>query len=179
MNESAIIILMVDAAEGAVEGRTTLQKWCYFAAVKTGLDLGYKPHFYGPYSEAISRAMNDLITSDFLVERGRMTYHGRVLYSYSLTEDGEKIAEDLKEKDSKLHKSLKEIVETCTTTAGNNISILSWAAKVYFLLQRKGKEITYGEIKRVGRKLGWTLAENEIESGLRLLTALNLAKKGD
>ena len=179
LNESAVIISMIDAAGGSVEGRTTLQKWCYFASVKTGLNFGYKPHFYGPYSETVSRTANDLITSDFLVERGRMTYHDRVMYSYALTKDGKSIAGDLKAKDQRLYNSVKEVVDICSETVGNNISILSWAAKVYFLLQSKGKEITYGEVKRIGRNMGWKLSENEIESGVKLLVALNLVKKGN
>ena len=62
---------------------------------------------------------------------------------------------------------------------GNNISILSWAAKVYYLLERKGKEVTYVEIKKIARNFGWELSESEIDSGVKLLSALGIAKKAN
>lgn len=179
MDSSIVMLLMIDAAGGSVEGRTTLQKWFYFASVKTKLDFGFIPHFYGPYSEVVTRTLNDLIASDFLYEAGRVTRHDRIIYTYTLTEDGKKISADLRERHNELYQTLKEIVDTCTNVVGNNINILSWAAKVYYLLQSKGKQITYGEIKNIGKNLGWKLSEDEIDSAVKLLSALKLAKKED
>jgi uncharacterized protein YwgA len=177
LDEPSIIILALYAAEGTMEGKTTLQKWCYFASVKTGLDLGYEPHFYGPYSKTIARATDELIASDFILERGRITQHDRVIYTYTLTNDGMSIARDLVKQFPKLYKVLEEIARTCNETVGNNISILSWAAKIYYLLQKKGKQITYEEIEKIGTNLGWELSEREIDSGVKLLSALRLARK--
>lgn len=179
MDSSTVMLLMIDAAGGSVEGRTTLQKWFYFASVKTKLDFGFIPHFYGPYSEVVTRTLNDLIASDFLHETGRVTRYDRIIYTYTLTEDGRKISADLKKSHKELYQSLKEIVETCTNVVGNNINILSWAAKVYYLLHSKGKQITYGEIKNIGKNLGWQLSKEEIDSAVKLLSALKLAKKED
>lgn len=177
VDNSTVMILMVRAAGGSVDGRTTLQKWFYFASVKTGMDFGFIPHFYGPYSDVVSRTINSLIASDFLLETGRLTHFDRVMYMYTLTDDGKKIAEDLKETHKKLYNTLKEVVDTCTNVAGNNINILSWAAKVYYLLQRQGKQITYAEIRNMAESLGWQLSEPEIDSGVKLLSALELASK--
>jgi hypothetical protein len=179
LDESGIIILALYAAGGTVEGKTTLQKWGYFASVKTRVDLGYEPHFYGPYSKTIARAADELIASDFIIERGRITQYDRVIYTYTLTNDGISIAKDLVEQNLDLYKVIKEIVEVCDKTVGNNMSILSWAAKVYYLLQKKGKEITYKEIEKIGMNLGWELSEKEIDSGVKLLAALRLARKED
>jgi uncharacterized protein YwgA len=176
-NESALIIMVVDAAGGFIEGKTTLQKWLYFFSVKTNTNLGYIAHFYGPYSKTISRKLDDLISSDFLFESCRLTQHGRLIYTYALTEDGKNIAIDLKKNQQEIYQTLKEIVEICNNTVGNNVNILSWASKVYYLLREKGKEITYGEIEKIGKNLGWELSEKEIDSGVKLLSALNLAKK--
>ncbi len=177
VDKSTVMILLIEAAGGSVEGRTTLQKWFYFTSVKTNLDFGFVPHFYGPYSETVSRTINDLISSDFLFEMGRMTRHERIIYTYTLTEDGKNIAKDLKRENKELYSKIKEIVDTCTEVVGNNINILSWAAKVYYLLQRQGKQITYGEIKKMGKGLGWQLSEVEIDSAAKLLSALKLARK--
>jgi hypothetical protein len=179
VDKSTVMILLLETAGGTVEGRTTLQKWFYFASIKTGLDFNFGPHFYGPYSEPVSNTINDLIASDFLFERGRITRHERIIYTYTLTEDGRNIAEDLKNNNKELYHTLKEVVDTCTNIVGNNISILSWAAKVYFLLQKEGKQITYAEIKKMGKSLGWQLSDEEIDSGVKLLSALKLAKRED
>jgi len=179
MNESALIIMVIDAAGGFLEGKTTLQKWLYFFSAKTNTNLGYIPHFYGPYSKIISRKLDDLITSDFLFESSRITQHGRTIFIYALTEDGKNIASDLKREHKGTYQVLKEIVDICNNTVGNNVNILSWAAKVYYLLREKGKEITYEEIKKIGKSLGWELSEKEIDSGVKLLSALNLAKKAN
>jgi uncharacterized protein YwgA len=173
------MILLIDAAGGSVEGRTTLQKWLYFASVKTGLNLGFIPHFYGPFSDSVSRTIYDLIASDFLVESGRVTRYDRVIYTYTLTEDGKNIAKDLKRSNEALYRKLKEVVDTCNNVVGNNISILSWAAKTYYLLHRQSKKITYAEIRKTARSLGWQLSDTEIDSGVKLLSALRLAKKND
>jgi len=122
---------MVYASNGIVEGRTTLQKWGGSSSAKTKLELDYEPYFYGPYSRAISRATDELIASDFLIERGRATHHRKVMYTYTLTNDGEMFAKDLKKQYPELYKVIKNIVEISTRTVGNNINILSWAAKVY------------------------------------------------
>jgi len=177
LDEHTVIILALYAAGGTIEGKTTLQKLCYFASIKSGLDLGYEPHFYGPYSKAISRATDELITSDFILERGRITQYDRLIYTYSLTNDGISIAQDLKKQKPELYSILEEIVKVCTKTVGNNILILSWAAKIYYLLQKKGKQITYKEIMKIGKKLGWKLSEKEIDSGVKLLSALGLVRK--
>lgn len=179
VDRSTVMILLIDAAGGSAEGRTTLQKWLYFASIKKGLDFEFIPHFYGPYSEPVSRTINDLIASDFLFERGRVTRYDRTIYTYTLTDDGKNIADDLKRTNCELYDTLKEVVDVCTSVVGNNISILSWAAKVYFLLQRQGRQIMYTEIRKIGKSLGWQLSELEIDAGVKLLSALRLAKKED
>jgi len=173
------MILLIEAAGGSVEGRTTLQKWLYFTSVKAKLDFGFAPHFYGPYSETVSSAISNLIASDFIFEMGRMTRYERIIYTYTLTEDGKNIARDLKGTNKELYSKIKEVVDTCTEVVGNNINTLSSAAKVYYLLQKQGKQITYEEIKRMGKNLGWQLSETEIDSAAKLLSALKLARKED
>jgi len=112
INTSTVMILLIEAAGGSVEGRTTLQKWFYFTSVKANLDFGFIPHFYGPYSETISRTINDLISSDFLFETGRMTRHDRIIYTYTLTEDGRKLANDLKIIHKELYSKIKGVIDT-------------------------------------------------------------------
>lgn len=177
MNKSDIIISAIASAGESVEGRTTIQKWCYFASIRTGIDLGYAPHYYGPYSQLVSLSIDDLVASEFLIEKGRQTIHGRVMYEYILTDDGKSIAKELKRTNPELYGKIAKIVETCINVVGNNIRVLSWAAKVYWIVRSRGKEVTYSEIEKIGETLGWQISKKEIDSGVKLLSALSLAKK--
>jgi len=177
MSESDLIISAIHAAGGMVKGKTTLQKWCYFASIRTDTDLQFGPHYYGPYSQTVTRLVDDLIVSDFIVEKGRRTMHDRILYTYILTEDGVSVAEEIMTRNPTFYRRVARIVKTCRRVVGNNINLLSWAAKVYYLLTSKGKEITYEEAKKIGKTFGWQLSDEEIDSGVKLLSALKFVRK--
>src|SRR5437016_3161878 len=94
--------LVLHAAGGKVQGRTKLQKLVYFAGVLTNMldDLGYRAHYYGPYSSRVTAATEELRSLGFLEQRtaaaGVVDPHGFEIarYDYTLTEDGKKIAEE-------------------------------------------------------------------------------------
>lgn len=172
-----ILVSVLYVANKAAEGRTVIQKWCYFTSVQLGLQLVFSPHYYGPYSEPLSNAMASLIASDFLIERRRLTRTGRTVYCYELTTDGKALAKEIQQRSPTAHRVAKRVVRTCTSVVGNNISILSWAAKVYFILTERGRPVTYDEVSTLAKNLGWRLATKEIEPAMKLLRALKLAQE--
>src|SRR5438309_12096004 len=52
------------AVGGEIRGKTKLQKTVYFLGLMTGCldDLGYRAHFYGPYSDDVADAIGWLST---------------------------------------------------------------------------------------------------------------------
>src|SRR5690348_15751358 len=82
MNTYDFVHLVLSASNGQIRGRTKLQKLVYFAGVLTdSLDaLGFRAHYYGPYSSAVTSAVEELRSLGFLEERiatgGTMDSHG-------------------------------------------------------------------------------------------------------
>jgi len=56
--------LAIMAAGGSISGKTKLQKTIYFLGVLTDdlAELGYRPHYYGPYSGVVAQAVDHLRT---------------------------------------------------------------------------------------------------------------------
>lgn len=170
------IALLSTIPEG-IKGRTVVQKLGYFASVKLKMDAGYGPDFYGPFSSKVAEHLQNMVELDFVVEKGRQTLRNRTMYNYSLTEDGLKLAQKVKEEHPKEYAVIRNIVRKCGETAHCNYNVLSWAAKVHFVVSRAGKAITRGEAIDASQSFGWKLSEEEVESAIRLLSALPLIKE--
>lgn len=176
LNELLIAILSAEPV-GEIDGRTAIQKLAYFSSVKIGIDMGYGPHYYGPYSPMIASHLEDLTTFDFIVEKGRRTVRDRTMYSYFLSKDGEELARAVKKRYPREYRTIKNVVNRCFHIVHNNLSVLSWAAKVHYILNQSKKPMTNEEAISTGRQFGWKLSDKEIESGVKLLLALGLIKE--
>ena len=53
------VLLVIDAAGRTLEGRTAVQKLCYFAGLALDEDLGHSAHYYGPYSREVEVALEN------------------------------------------------------------------------------------------------------------------------
>ncbi len=177
MQATEFLLSVLGSSSAPVDGRTAIQKIAYFSSIKTGVDLGYKPHFYGPYSPVVSGMLENLVAMGFIEERARLTSHDRTMYSYSLTDDGVKLLDDIRGREISNFSAIHRVVDRCERIAGNNINVLSWAAKVYFLLSQKGRVISFREAEEAGRRFGWVLSRREIGSGGRLLVGLGLVRR--
>ncbi len=171
--------MLLDSSAEPIAGRTAVQKIAYFITIKLRLDLRYRPHFYGPYSPVVDETLMDLVSSDYVEEISRRTIRDRVLYSYELTDDGLELVKHIKKRDASAYAVVREVAGKCNRV-GNSINVLSWAAKVYFLLTQKGfKTMSYNEAIETGGRFNWKLSEEEIASGFRLLSSLELASNSD
>ena len=177
MQATEFLLSVLGSSSAPVDGRTAIQKIAYFSSIKTEVDLGYKPHFYGPYSPVVSGLLENLVAMGFIEERARLTSHDRTMYSYSLTDDGVRLVDDIRRRETSKLSTIHRVVDRCERIAGNSISVLSWAAKVYFLLSQRGQEISYREAEEAGKRFGWNLSRKEIESGGRLLVGLGLVRR--
>lgn len=177
MQATEFLLSVLGSSSAPVDGRTAIQKIAYFSSIKTGVDLGYKPHFYGPYSPVVSGLLENLVAMGFIEERARLTTRDRTMYSYSLTDDGVRLFDDIRKREISKFAVIRRVVNRCERIAGNSINVLSWAAKVYFLLSQKGREISYKEAEEAGRRFGWVLSRKEIGSGRRLLVGLGLVRR--
>lgn len=177
MEITELIIALLSAAPNGIDGRTAIQKLGYFASVKMKKDAGYGPDFYGPFSPLVAAHLESLVGLDFVVEKGRRTVRDRIMYSYYLTDDGQQLAEKVKQEYPIEYPIIANVVKKCGRIVHCNFNVLSWAAKVNFILAQTKKEMTYEEAIKAGQLFGWKLDEREIESAVKLLSALGLIKK--
>jgi hypothetical protein len=171
-----VLVLLSTLPEG-IKGRTVVQKLGYFASVKLKMDAMYAADFYGPYSPVVAENLQNMVELDFVVEKGRQTLHNRTMYSYSLTEDGGELAQRAKVENPKEYAVVRNIVGKCGRTVHCNYNVLSWAAKVHFVLHRAGKAMTRAEAIEASQSFGWKLGQAEVESAVTLLSALGLIKE--
>ena len=58
----------------------------------------------------------------------------------------------------------------------NNMDILSWAAKVHYILSKKGEYMTHHAVIRTADSFGWKLSPAQVEKGVELLINLELCE---
>jgi len=71
---------------------------------------------------------------------------------------------------------LHDLVKTCKENAHLDPYILSWAAKVHFILKESGKTMDIEEVRKTASNFNWDLSDEQIERGIDLLLKLHLIK---
>lgn len=176
--------LVIYAAGGEIQGRTKLQKMVYFAGVLTSKldDLGYRPHYYGPYSSRVTAAVEDLYSLGFLEQRvsgaGTIDPHGfEVARSdYSLTEDGRRIAAEKAGVRPKAWGRIKRAVERLVEADASDYVKLSIAAKAYFLIERTHEPVTLKGLIQLAQKFGWNVSRIQVTEASEWLKTLQLVE---
>ena len=171
-------LIVLRAADDRIEGKTVLQKLSYFLAVRTGLQLGFAPHFYGPFSRQLEGAVDTLtfsgILSESTVQHGVNASGWPVRETtYELTPEGTEFADLVFDKHAGLASECRELVAALKKWDPSlNQKPLSLAAKVHFL--SKGEKLSPEAFRRAAREVGWELDDAEVESALALLSQLDL-----
>lgn len=161
--------------ENNIRGRTAVQKITYFVSVLLGIDLGFFPHYYGPYSRQVASTLEGLVDLDFIEDCMTYTNLNRVMHSLKLNDDGKKLSEPIIQNNKEEAKKIKFVVKKCDTY-GQNYDILSWAAKIHWILKEKGTPINEYEIISLAKSYDWKLTQEEIDSAKKLLFNLGLAE---
>ncbi|MCZ7362964.1 MAG: hypothetical protein O8C58_06495, partial [Candidatus Methanoperedens sp.] len=63
-------------------------------------------------------------------------------------------------------------------TANLDVNILSWAAKVNYILAKQGTPMTPDEITMIAESFGWKLSQPQIDNAVELLKKLDLCQAG-
>jgi uncharacterized protein YwgA len=182
MNPYDIVHLTLYALGGRIEGRTKLQKTIYFVGIFIDSldDLGYRPHFYGPYSDLVTAAVARLKSLGFLTEStlgsGAIGVAGFEIarHDFQLTKEGERIAEEKAKQNPDVWTKLNIAVDRFKKAGHIDYMRMSVAAKTYHMLRAKGKPATPEELCESARSLGWETKPNEIEQSISFLQKLGL-----
>jgi uncharacterized protein YwgA len=179
---SDAILVAVKEAGDNVLGRTSIQKLIYFLSIFGKVDVKYLPHYYGPYSADVAGSIQMLSSIDFLDEKvetqqstGYSVPENWRRYLYSISEDGEQIIAQLKESNEKEYNEISRIISQFETV-NYNPEVLSWAAKVNYIISKKGASMTPEAIINTAGSFGWKLTEEQVDSAIEILKNLNLCK---
>lgn len=179
------VLSMIAGFGGQVQGRTLLQKRAYFVAQLAGLpvDLGYDAHYYGPYSAVVDNCVARLKSLGFVVEEnlgfGVSGGSGFEIkrYDYRITEDGKRVFAPIQH--SEEYRRIERACIQIREAGDPNYFVLSIAAKVDFILGRRGKAMSRDEIIREAQKFDWRIQEDALNGAVDFLARLGMVEAAE
>jgi len=184
METREFVLLVLRALGGEVQGKTKLQKTVYFLGILTDRleNLGYRAHFYGPYSDEVAEAVAQLKAIDVLDQNivGGWSVDSSGFevrrYDFRLTDQGQKLAAAKAKKYPDVWDRLQTATKIFNQAGDLDYMLLSIAAKTYFMFGRKKDEATEAELAALAPRFGWNVAEHEIHDAARYLKKLGLVR---
>lgn len=184
MKTSDFLLCVMGAMGGSVNGRTLLQKTCYFVSVQLEgeIDLDFKAHYYGPYSPIIDNALARMTGLGFVEQStkgfGSANSAGFEIRrnDYKFTEDGEEIFEFLCKRNAQEYRRIEKAVNNIKAAGEPDYRELSIAAKAYYIIHNQGGAVTIGAIRSEARELGWEVEPQSLDHAVNFLENLNLIR---
>ena len=178
-----ILLLVVGSEKNGLKGRTLLQKKVYFLSVLMDVDLGFSPHYYGPYSSYVASHLDSLVSCGLLKEVTESfsdeenVFGERRRHTYSVPDNVEPVwQEDIQEQEKpqfdKWRDALKRINEQDISKDFNKLSI---AAKVHYIISWEGNgTLTLPQVQQIAEDYKWDVKPEDIKNVLSFLTELGL-----
>ena len=101
--QDLILLVIGSEHEKKLHGRATLQKKLYFLSALKKTDLGFGPHYYGPYSSSVAHNLDILVNCRFLREitesysRDRSVLGEFRRHTYFWSDDSETVMNEIKQ----------------------------------------------------------------------------------
>jgi len=171
MDARDFVAMTLLASGGHVQGKTKLQKLVYFVGVLTDSleELGYRPHFYGPYSDDVAYAITQLKAIGALDQVvSEWGYH------FTLNDPGKAYAAGVSQRCSDLWRRVQKAVQAYNEAGDKDYMALSIAAKTYFLLGHKKAPATDEELTQLASQFGWTVSVDQVRQAAEYLSRLHL-----
>ena len=182
MNAYDFVHMAMVALDDEIKGKTKLQKTIYFMGVMSGSlrDLGYQPHFYGPFSADVADAVGRLKSVGFVHETSEGTGFidesgfEQIRYDYRLSRLGKLIAQKKAKRYPGLWKKMKSAARQLKDAGDPDYRELSIAAKTYFMLRKKKGEAPYDELAKLASKFGWSVKSAQVKKAAQFLEKIEL-----
>jgi hypothetical protein len=151
---------------------------------KTVNDLGYRLHFYGPYSAEVAGAADRLRALGFATQSvasgGAVDQAGFELarYDLRLSEEGKQMAQTKAKQYPEEWRKIQKAVEGFQRAEGQDYIKLSIAAKTYFMLGQTKAPPRAEDVAALAREFGWSVAPAQVREAFQLLESLDLVKRG-
>lgn len=179
-----IVLVIIEIAGGELRGKTLLQKQAYFISEFLQIDLGFKAHFYGPYSQVVEDALDYNKYLGFVNENcflwGEDPYgFEQKRYDYILSDYGKEIVNKIRLHESDEYNKIYNVIKKIEQAGISNDYIsISIAAKVYYILTQPEKlgKITPKKIEKIAKEFGWNISPESIKSAINLIMLMWSAK---
>lgn len=180
-----VLLVVKNEGKNGLRGRTLLQKKIYFLSVLMGVDLGFSPYYYGPYSSYVASHLDSLVSCGLLKEvtesfsDEQNVFGEKRRHTYSVPDNFKSVWRDIQKKPrfSEWQDALSRINAQKISEDFNKLSI---AAKVHYIVDWNHyivdwkEEGTIEEIKQIAKEYGWKMNDEDIESVLFFLKGLGL-----
>lgn len=176
-----LVLWAIAEVEGRPNGRTYLQKMCYFVGLILGLDLGYRAHHYGPYSDLVSAEISFLVANGYAFESAKRfgVADGQgweiTRRDYELTERGREGVRWLDARHVDQARMVRAAIERVKQAGDLNYVGLSFAAKTFWILSHAGVPTTPDRVQEKAKDFRWQVDTKDITSAAEFLQRLNLA----
>ena len=175
----AVLATVAEEGKSGLVGRTLLQKKVYFAALLSGEDFAFKPHYYGPYSPLVADATDAMVGNKFLEERVEVFPEANMFgeirrHTYHATDDGDRLLKSIENLPGvqRFRESLRRVN---AHRFAKDFNLLSVAAKV-LTIRATNKQTSAEEIKKEASRYGWSLSDPDIDKVQGFLSSLDLAR---
>jgi uncharacterized protein YwgA len=176
--------LVLLASGGEIQGKTKLQKTVYLLGIMSGQleDLGYRPHYYGPYSDEVAAAVAWLktigVVEQFSSGVGSTDPSGFEIrrYDYRLSERGRKFAETTARDYPDVMQRVRESADLLRRTGDLDYMKMSIVAKTYFMLGESGHQASEEDLARLAKRFGWEVTPEQVKEAAHYLESLGLVE---
>lgn len=177
-----VVLLTLDAFGGQISGKTRLHKAIYFLGELTATtqQLGYRAHYYGPYSGKVDNALDELASIGLLDRKvQRYGYAGdrgfeKVRYDFELTEDGKVVAQHKRSQSQDAAETIDGLISRLKEAGDLGYVQMATAAKLRYLVEQSDKALSYPEISELANTFGWALSNEDINQAVSFLQQLDL-----
>ena len=174
-----VVLLAVEHVSDRSNGKTYLQKLCYFVQRLTNEQLGFRAHYYGPYSDQVSAALAYLTSTGLLSEARRGSgVAGKggweiARYDYAITDEGRRALSRL---DQGSLTAIKNAIERILDAGDQNYVDLSFAAKTDWILDSENGPMTYEGIAGAAARFNWNVSGTDVKRASGFLAKLGLVQ---
>jgi len=183
MKPRDFVLLAIKELGGSIQGKTRLQKQLYFveALVPKHAGLGYRAHYYGPYSPDVEDATDELWSIGLLNKRVQHTRQAgargfeMIRYDFELTEAGKRVADQVALRCANEAAAIATAASKVLAAGDLQYMELAAAAKAHYILRGSDNPLTDTEISETAQALDCQLGEREIDDAVDFLVELKLA----
>lgn len=183
MKTRYLILMLLKACDGSINSKTKLQKQLYLASLIMNYDLGYKAHYYGPYSNEVEEGLSELIGAGFM--NMTRTVYGfnegsgfeMKRYDFSLSPVGAKYADEISMENNEKFIVINNLVNKLKEIGDPDYISLSLASKAYYILKNEGNSLKKNQIVNKAKEFNWDINDRDVEKAVEILVKLGFAEE--